>query len=93
MAANITLAVRALQNGATQWVNGRKVVYITATGSSTAEDDTGTLALASYMNNPQQASLAGCSVAISGTTLTATAKGPLGNAVFHGEVYSSVADL
>lgn len=93
MAANITLAVRTPRNKSVEWVAGRKMVFVTATGSATAENDTGTLALAGYMDNPEHANIAGCSVSISGTTLTVTAKGPLSNAVFHGEVYSTVGDI
>lgn len=93
MAANITLAVRTPRNKSVEWDKGRKMVFVTATGSTTAENDTGSIDLSAYMGNPEHANIAGCSVSISGTTLTVTAKGPLNNAVFNGEVYSTIGDI
>jgi hypothetical protein len=93
MAANITLAAKALANGSTQWVAGRKMVFITATGATTIADDTGSIDLKAYMSNPDHAVVPGCSVAISDTTLTVTAEIGLGNAVTHGQVFSTVGDI
>lgn len=92
MAANITIARRDLANGAVEFIGNRKVVYITATGSATADNDTGTYSVTD-MKNPQHAIVPGCSASFSGTTLTLTSECALGNNVFHGMILSTPGDL
>ena len=93
MAANITIAVRTNPYGVPfVWDNGRKAIHITATGSATADNDTGTLTV-TQMSNPQSANVPGCSAAFSGGVLTLTSECSLGNGVFHGIVFSTPGDV
>lgn len=75
-----------------EWQNGRKVVFITATGSSTADNDTGAYTV-TQMSNPSHAIVPGCSASFSGNVLTLTSEVSLTNGVFHGAIYSTPGDV
>lgn len=92
MAANATIARRDLANGAISWEAGRKVIFLTVTGSTTTPDDTGAYTVVD-MQKPSHAVVPGFSASVSGATLTLTSQIDLGSAVVHGVLYSTPGDI
>jgi len=93
MSTNITIAARKGTNGNEyDWENGRKVLYITATGSSTQVDDEGSYTV-TQMQNPSHAIIPGCSVSVTNKSIAVLAEVGLGSAVVHGAIYSTPGDV